>query len=361
MRQNLQELIARLPKRDKEQLDKLNPKLKSLLFSNHPERYLLTIGLDFQTYKQTNLIPEQLKILLLENILNSTSAEDTLKIIHHLLKLEFQANNTDPIRSGNRLIGLLMRSFIAKEETQNESEYFNYERAVNYTNFQKNFNARNKDKKLQNYVDVIPDNVKRMWLIMQKTAELELKNDYPNFAAKGLVSTPPFHYTQMLPANTLEEARANALEIPVVTTAKEGEQTLKELTQGVTLPVWVGKNKDMQDKLKIEVTTFLNELKADIKKTSWQVAGFGIFKGGLINEGQRVPHRVDKILNTIKQFEERKLDAVSAYDDIVGHAQEALISPRRGQHKTTTNFYQKIANHNWLATREELTVTQLSL
>ncbi|WP_131782894.1 hypothetical protein [Legionella gresilensis] len=361
MRKDLIKLIEQLPKRDKEQLDKLNPKLKSLLFSNHPERYLLTIGLDLQAYKQTNLIPEAIKILLLENILNSTSPEDTLKIIYHLLKLEFQANSADPIRSGNRLIGLFMRSFIAKEETKDESADFNYEGAVKHTKFHEKYNARNKDKKLKHYVDVIPNNVKRMWLIMQKTAELELKDDYPNFAAKGLVSTPPFHYTQMLPANTLEEARANTLEIPVVTTAEEGEQTLKELTQGVTLPVWVGKNKDMQEKLEIEVANFLNELKADIKKTSWQAAGFGIFKGSVINEGQRVPHRVDKILKTIKQFEERKLNAVSAYDKIVGHAEDALISPRRGQCKTTTNFYQKIASHDWLATREELRETQLAL
>ncbi|MGQ3888532.1 hypothetical protein ACQUW5_05810 [Legionella sp. CNM-1927-20] len=360
MRQDLIKLIAHLSDRDKVKIDTLHPKLKALLFSDHPERYLLNIGLDLEAYKQTNLIPEPVKIFLLENILNSTSAEDALKIIHHLLKLEFQADSADPIRSGSRLIGLLMRSFIAKEETKDATSNFNYDRALEHTKFQENYNACGKDKKLKNYVDVIPDNVKRMWLIMQKTAEVELRGEYANFATKSMVSTPPFHYSLMLPAKTLQEANANKLETPKVATPEEGEQTIKELTKGVTLPDWIYESRNKKEDEE-KIAAFLNELKAYIKKTNWDVASFSIFKGGVINEGQRLPHRVDKILETIKQFEQSKLDAVSAYDEIVGHAEEALIAPRRGRYKTTTNFYQKIANHDWLATREESRDRQLTL
>ncbi|WP_419420823.1 hypothetical protein ACNVED_05875 [Legionella sp. D16C41] len=121
----------------------------------------------------------------------------------------------------------------------------------------------------------------------------------------------------------------------------------------VEVPQWLDEYKqEDEDKLAFAISNILYELKNYIKETKWKVAGFGLFKGGVINNDQRVPHCVDKIFKTIQQFEKDEINAVAAYEKIVSDDKDALIAPHRGQHKNTSNFCLDLVNHAWLAKKE---------
>lgn len=174
---------------------------------------------------------------------------------------------------------------------------------------------------------------------MQEAAQEKLGERYGIFSAGGLTAMPVFHYKQLLPEPSAEELMtktATTLETPTEV-AQEG--FFDKLVGEVETP-------EFSENLPIE--EHLQHIKEHIRNTEWKVGNYFFFKGGVDNDGQRFPHRVDKMLKAIAKFENGEVAAKTAYDEIVKFAQEAIDKPRNGQDPSSKAFYLDVVNHRVL-------------
>ncbi|PJE18199.1 hypothetical protein [Legionella sp.] len=334
----LSDIIKNLPLYEQDNFSKLDPTLKALITSERPDLYLANIGLTQEEYKKTTTIPESIKTYLAEQIIKKANGDNEmiLKIIQSIMKLEFEVETQNPIRSGNRFVGILMRTYVANQEwIPMEGEEFSFEKAQANNLIRERY-EESSIPDLKDYVTVLNDNVKKMWLLMQQAGK-----QCPGFSSKGLISAPVFQCTQLLPQLSAEEIKRGEKAITLETPPQEeGESFFEALVKDVEMP-------EFSDNPPIE--THLKNIKDHIRNTPWKVGIFFIlFKGGVDNDSQRVPHRIDKILKEIKAFDDGEVDAKTAYDKIVKFAQEAIEHPGKGQTQGTKEFYLDIVNHRVL-------------
>ncbi len=84
---------------------------------------------------------------LVNNIIAKASHEEILKIINDLVDIELSIESTDPIRTGNRLIGQLLLGYITKIDQKNFMSF--YDQTI-----------KNGNKTLGDYL--IPEQVKQI-------------------------------------------------------------------------------------------------------------------------------------------------------------------------------------------------------
>ncbi|STX81395.1 Uncharacterised protein [Legionella busanensis] len=245
--------------------------------------------------------------------------------------MELCEEKNDPIRTGNRLIGQLLLGYMAKVE-QEQFRYF-YDNEIKVSR-----------KSLSDYD--ISDKVKQLWALIKKTAQKELDDEpYQAFLQKGFKIMPAFYYQQLLPEITPEQFIKGAKPVeftrnkPVLTAFNE------KLNSDVSIPLVPEDN---------DIRTNLDNIKTHIMATNWKVGDYWLFKERVKHGDKRVPHRVNDILNLIKQVDKNQLDPKTAYEQIVEKAKEAIDNPRRGRCSSTTQFYEDIFNHNILTRDYEL-------
>lgn len=305
--------------------------IDSLRLSDKPHLYLLNIGLSKEDYKLTSKIPSDEKRQLVKKVLDNASDEEVLKIINDLLRLELSVETSDPIRSGNRLIGQLLFGYIAKVEQERFRHFYDNDMRVN-------------GKSLSDYD--ISDKVKQVWALIKNAAQTVLGADpYQEFLQKGFKIIPAFYYQQLLPEITPEQFMQGVR--PVEFTRNEPVLIAfnQKLNSDVNVPV-VPENNDIRANLE--------SIKTHIMSTEWKVGDYWLFKGGVMHGDKRVPHRVNDILNLIEQVNKNQLDPKTAYEQIVEKAKEAIDNPRRGRFSSTTQFYADIFNHHILAQEYQL-------
>jgi hypothetical protein len=355
MSSTFEQFLQDLPEHERNQFASLDldPTLQALIRSERPDLYLINIGLTEDQYRKTKDIPAAVKDFLAEQIIKKAKDDEILKIIKSLVELEFHVESSNPIRSGNRLIGLLMRNYIAKQEwiPREGGREFSVKEAKTSNHIREQYEEAEEPKlNLTSYT--IAGNVKKMWLIMQQAAMDILGERYEVFSNQGLISTPGFHYEQLLPQPT-DEAIISNKEKPIALTplTKEGFDALVE---GVETP-------EFSDD--VPIAKHLENIKNHIRATEWKVGDYFFFKGGVDNGQQCVPHRINEILNVIDAFESREIDASereifakAAYDEIVKFAQQANDEPRRGQNPSTKAFYLDIINHRVLGDDYEFAI-----
>lgn len=316
--------------------------IQSLKDSDVPHLYLLNVGLAQDEYNDTAKMSSEEKQKLANKIIDMASHEETLRIINDLMALELFIESSDPIRTGNRLIGQLILAYITKLDQDNFLHFYDEE-------------VKGKNKTLADYM--IPDPVKQIWMVIKNAAEkyfteTKKEEDYRGFLGKGFRIMPLFYYQQQFPEITPEQFMKGVRPIELTKASKETIDAFhKNLATGATVPEPV-ENKDLMIRLE--------QLKAHILVTEWKVGNYFLFKGGVMHGDKRLPHRVNDILNLIEEVESNKLQPKAAYAQIIEKAKEAIDNPRTGRASQTTDFYQDIYSHHILHESYLLNNSELS-
>ncbi|HAT1814175.1 TPA: hypothetical protein I8Z13_000630 [Legionella pneumophila] len=304
--------------------------IDSLKNSDVPHLYLLKVGLTKKEYNNTSRMSRDEKRQLVNNIIAKASHEEILKIINDLMDIELSIESTDPIRTGNRLIGQLLLGYITKIDQQNFMSF--YDQTI-----------KNGNKTLGDYL--IPEQVKQIWATIKQTAakyfSLNQRDaDYQAFLNKGFRILPIFYYQQQFPEITPEQYRQGVRPVELTREREEIKNAFhNNLSANVTIPAFPEAN---------YLKTRLAEIKTHIMASEWKLANYSFYSDGVMHGDKRLPHRVKDILDVIEKFESSKLNAKAAYEQIVVKAKEALDYPRSGRFSETTDFYQDIYSHHIL-------------
>lgn len=305
--------------------------------SESPHLFLLNVGLSQEEYYG----PPNARIfgtnefhkwwtnldILAEKIVKSANEDEILKIITKLACLEFSLIPTyplgtpylqsqrDPSKGEKRLAEQLIIAYIAKHENKN---LFSERDTSSY-----NFNDTLANHK-------ISPKIKSMWFMVNKAAQETLNAaDYIAFKKRNVV----LNWYIMIRIHRIFSARSLP---PNVATAFNSN-----LIQDVVEPTPMHIPEP-------DIAAKLSAIKDHIMNTNWKIGNYLLFKGGVVNEGKRLPHRINDILNLIKKTESKESDDKEIYAEIIEKAKEALDKPKVGRHSQTTSFYKDIFNHNVL-------------
>ncbi len=290
--------------------------------SENPHLYLIHIGLSKEEYKETSTLTLPEKVDLVKKIIAKAQPEELLKIINDLIRLELALDSTNPLRSGNRLLGQLIRIYIEQTEQDNFRAFYSPDKSS-----------------FDDYA--IPQVVKQLWQLIKKAAQDLIKSpsDLETLNATALKIMPIFYYQQVLPQPTDQEILAGVRPIELTRNLALVENFNANLANAVEGPVLPSEKNTME---------LLTQIKSHIKNTDWKVGNYLLFKGGLMHENQRVPHRIKDVLNLIEQVELGTVEAKVAYAAIIAKAKDAIDQPRTGRASSTTAFYQDLFNHDVL-------------
>jgi hypothetical protein len=308
--------------------------IQSLVSSDQPHLYLLNVGLTQENYKLISNPSLDEKEKLAKKIMDNCSHEQILKIIRRLSELEFEADADNPIRAGKPLIAVLIRLYISKLEQENFRSFYDKKKKPDEQNWSK---------------CPISNQAKQIWSVVAEAAKKILDSThYDQFMEKGFRILPTFYYEQILQEEITQEQFDQGVR-PVILSRENSVATqLNELilTDVPPLPN-LNQSFDLDQKL--------TDIKKHIESTEWKVGNYILFQGGVMHGTQRVPHRINDILNLLEKAASAELTAQEAYDQIVDKAKEALDFPRRGRVSSTTEFYEKIFSHNILDESYQLT------
>lgn len=316
--------------------------IQSLKDTDVPHLYLLNVGLTQDEYNDTAKMSSEEKQKLVTKIIGVASHEETLKIINDLMALELFIESSDPIRTGNRLIGQLILAYITKLDKDHFLHFYDEE-------------VKSKNKTLADYM--IPEPVKQIWTIIKNAAEkyfteTKREEDYKGFLEKGFRTMPLFYYQQQFPEITPEQFMKGVRPIELTKASKDTIDAFhKNLATSATV-LNLPETKDLIIRLE--------QIKSHILATEWKVGNYFLFKGGVMHGDKRLPHRVNDILTLIEKVENNEFQPKAAYAQIVEKAKEAIDNPRTGRASQTTNFYQDIYSHHILHESYLLNNSELS-
>lgn len=288
--------------------------------SENPHLYLVHVGLSQEEYNATSKLSLAEKEALAKTIVIKARDEEFLKIVRDLMLLELNADANNPLRSGNRLLGQLIRGYLSAKEQSNFRDFYATK------------------KPWGNYP--IPPVVKQIWNVIKNAAQQTLgPSEWTEFMAKPLKIMPIFYYQQLLPELTVQEFNQGKKPVELTTDNTQVDSFNQNLMQDI--PVYAfAQAKD--------TSHHLQQIKMHIQSTNWPVGNYLLFKGGIMHGKQRVPHRIRDILHLIERAEQKPEQLQAIYAEIIATAKQAIDTPRRGRNATTTDFYKDVFNHRVL-------------
>jgi len=282
---------------------------------------------------------------LINKLIRELSHNEILQVIHNLMRHEISCETEDPIRTGNRLIGILLSLFVKNKDGEKFKFYFN----------SKGLNKVHEFIPNENVIDAFKI-VKAM--LMEKNVKTKNIAIFPLTQYQLLITATPEEIAESLASNKTPNAG--------------GVNLVAHLTKKIKKLEKFNEAFELEHKAKIEIpksryqikdTKFtemlLGEIKNDIvqrsKANKWDIGyNFCFFTIGgthitINNRRHRVPHRVAEIYKTIEKYNlasenEEKQQAAKDTFKVLQSVQDALSNPRSGRRQSTTEFYESINN-----------------